>query len=112
MTRLPLFLCVGLMGCMLTTERATYPDQLAEAQCSFDEQCREVDFYHQFLDHEACVTSRVREWDEVKSEYEECGFLEERALECLEWLSRPCKSTGREYDQLEYDCGSVWNCPT
>ena len=99
-----------LAGCTLTTDRVSYPDQLAEAQCSFDEQCREVDFYHQFLYHEACVASRSAEWNEVASEFNDCGFLEERALDCLEWLSRPCKVTGREYDQLEYDCGAVWNC--
>jgi hypothetical protein len=105
---LPLLLL--LAACSSIPDRSTYPEMLAEAQCDFDHRCAPTEFYFRYLDEPECVDGKLGEWNEIKSEYDACGFLEERAIECLEWLSVSCKLAGREYDQLRNDCDGVWNC--
>jgi len=99
-----------LTSCSAVPDRETYPEMLADAQCHFDKRCAPTDFYFRFLDIDECIDGTLTEWNEIKSEYDACGFLEERAIECLEWLSVTCKLAGREYDQLRSDCDGVWNC--
>ena len=103
-------LALFVLGCGVSTDRETYPEQIAEAQCEFAKHCYRADFFYDYINVKDCVDESMRIWTDLAPEYEDCSFNEDKAVECLEWHARSCKVTGKELDQLRNDCEAVWRC--
>lgn len=87
-----------------------WPELWVDATCDFDRRCNPAEWHFEFLSQKECTDTRLADWANVASEFEDCTFVPEKAAQCVDWLYGSCKSTGRELDELEIACADVWKC--
>ena len=83
----------------------------AKDTCKFSKRCATANFYASYTDMDDCLNQTEAALDaEALEKAGECSFDSSQARECLQALSKSCKTAGEEAETLFDPCLRAWNC--
>lgn len=90
-----------LLGCTVEPNREDWPDQYADAFCSWERRCMSAIYFDDWKDHDQCLDKTADGVEDLLDAFPGCDFDRRRAEDCLNRLNSNCRDSGGVGDILD-----------